>query len=447
MKNTSLLFKVLAFNIIAVCLLVLYGLFLYNGHNDASEIYASPLDNYSAGLYVSPMGNDDNDGSLQDPFKTIQAALDVVQPGQTIYLREGTYCGKNTFVSSGLPDKPISIKEYNNENAVVQLASGESGAIFDVGENSYINIEGIDIGNSSAPKVFGIFITTGAHHINIINNEIHGIKTTHPHNGDAGEANAILLLGEGEDYNSAINHINIFNNYIHDNVNGWSENISVAGNCEYVSVNDNIISDCTNIGIDFYGNAGYCHNIEFDQPRNCEALRNRVNNCVSDYAECAGIYIDGARYILISDNTVYECPYGIEVGSEEWRNNFKDYEETKDYNKCQNTCVVQINHNILYKNHSCGIKIGGYTMDTSTGYVVGVSVCNNKLTNNGDGNNSYNCEIAFEKCDQVTVSANEIVHKSNGKIFEYGLGQEYSKNINIFDNSLTGSSDSFLISG
>ncbi|MCR5009193.1 MAG: DUF1565 domain-containing protein [Oribacterium sp.] len=441
MKNTSLLFRILVLNIVLIISLLLLGLYLFSDKN-TNEIYASTLVKNMTDLYVSPDGDDDNTGNIQRPLKTIQAALDIVKPGQTIYLRNGTYSGKNTFMSSGLPDKPISIKRYNKEKAKVTLDKDEEGAIFDINGNSYINIEELDIGSSSAQSVHGVMMTAGAHHINILNNEIHDIKTTHPDDGNKGEANAILLLGEGSDPQSSISHVVISNNYIHDNINGWSENISVAGNCEYVSVNDNLICDNTNIGIDFYGNAGYCPVLDYDQPRNCEALRNRVSNCVSTYADCAGIYVDGGKYILISDNTVYDCPYGIEVGSEEWCSNFKDYEVTKDYNNCQNTCVVQLNHNVLYNNHACSIKIGGYTNDSSTGYVVRVSVCNNKLTHNGNANSSYNCEIALEKCDDVTISANDITHSTNdGQILDYGLGEDYSLNIKMFDNNLNYDND------
>ena len=38
-------------------------------------------------FYVSLEGDDANDGSLDKPFRTIQKAVDVMQPGDTCYVR------------------------------------------------------------------------------------------------------------------------------------------------------------------------------------------------------------------------------------------------------------------------------------------------------------------------------------------------------------------------
>ena len=46
-------------------------------------------------LYVSPeVGRDENSGQTpDDPWKSLQVALDALQPGQTLYLMDGTYVG------------------------------------------------------------------------------------------------------------------------------------------------------------------------------------------------------------------------------------------------------------------------------------------------------------------------------------------------------------------
>src|SRR4051812_33857283 len=43
--------------------------------------------------YVSPDGDDANDGSLERPWRTPQRAADVAPAGSTVYLRDGTYPG------------------------------------------------------------------------------------------------------------------------------------------------------------------------------------------------------------------------------------------------------------------------------------------------------------------------------------------------------------------
>jgi hypothetical protein len=62
-------------------------------------------------LYVDAShGSDDNNGSEGKPFKTIQAALDVVRPGTTIRLAEGEYRERIETKVDGDEDAPITIK-------------------------------------------------------------------------------------------------------------------------------------------------------------------------------------------------------------------------------------------------------------------------------------------------------------------------------------------------
>ncbi|MBE7170227.1 MAG: DUF4990 domain-containing protein [Williamsia sp.] len=46
---------------------------------------------FASTFYVSPDGNDNNDGTKAHPFATVQKAQAAVNPGDTVYLRGGTY--------------------------------------------------------------------------------------------------------------------------------------------------------------------------------------------------------------------------------------------------------------------------------------------------------------------------------------------------------------------
>lgn len=61
--------------------------------------------------YVATNGNDvSNDGlSTNQPFRTIQVATSHVQPGDTIYVREGTYRETVTMTNYGTPSNLITI--------------------------------------------------------------------------------------------------------------------------------------------------------------------------------------------------------------------------------------------------------------------------------------------------------------------------------------------------
>jgi hypothetical protein len=46
-----------------------------------------------ATFYVSNLGNDTLDGSIGAPWATLQRAAEVVNPGDTVIVRAGTYAG------------------------------------------------------------------------------------------------------------------------------------------------------------------------------------------------------------------------------------------------------------------------------------------------------------------------------------------------------------------
>lgn len=76
--------------------------------------------------YVSPAGADGNPGTLGEPFATIARGMDAALPGDTVYLRGGTYRETLSSVRSGLPGQPITVSSYNNE-AVYLSASDVVG--------------------------------------------------------------------------------------------------------------------------------------------------------------------------------------------------------------------------------------------------------------------------------------------------------------------------------
>lgn len=54
-----------------------------------------------------PEAADTNPGSAESPLNTIQAAADVVQPGDRVVVKAGRYSESVKFKTSGTPEKPI----------------------------------------------------------------------------------------------------------------------------------------------------------------------------------------------------------------------------------------------------------------------------------------------------------------------------------------------------
>lgn len=79
--------------------------------------------------YVSPSGNDSNNGtSLSTPFLTIQKAASVAQAGDTVYIRAGTYRETITPTNSGTSSQKIVFQAYNNERVIISGADELSGS-------------------------------------------------------------------------------------------------------------------------------------------------------------------------------------------------------------------------------------------------------------------------------------------------------------------------------
>ena len=64
-----------------------------------------------ASLYVSPSGSDANSGTTpEQPFQTIQHAIDLAQPGDTVNLAAGVYFQDVISKRAGTATAPITIK-------------------------------------------------------------------------------------------------------------------------------------------------------------------------------------------------------------------------------------------------------------------------------------------------------------------------------------------------
>jgi Right handed beta helix region/Protein of unknown function (DUF1565) len=115
--------------------------------------------------YVSSTGNDNGPGTLAAPFKTIQHAANLVQPGDTVFIRAGTYREKVAPARSGTAAKPITFEAYNNESVTIsgaQVVSNWSlykGSIYDAsvpwdlgnGQNQ-VFVDGVMINEARYPN-------------------------------------------------------------------------------------------------------------------------------------------------------------------------------------------------------------------------------------------------------------------------------------------------------
>jgi hypothetical protein len=97
-------------------------------HNVYSQMTAYQIDGVGKTLHVDGLqGSDSADGSMGNPFKTIQTALNKVKPGERVFIKKGLYHEALDVPVSGTQDKPIIIEGEKdaNGNRLVRVHGGE----------------------------------------------------------------------------------------------------------------------------------------------------------------------------------------------------------------------------------------------------------------------------------------------------------------------------------
>ena len=83
---------------------------------------------FPADYWVAPDGSDTASGNTEKPFRTIQKAADVANPGDTCIVRGGTYREAVTIRHSGTEDNPIRFVAAEGESVILDgtdLITGE----------------------------------------------------------------------------------------------------------------------------------------------------------------------------------------------------------------------------------------------------------------------------------------------------------------------------------
>ena len=310
-------------------------------------------------------GSDTNNGlGLTTSWKTIQKAVSNAKPGDTIFVRSGTY-NENIIVSiSGTASSPITLTSYPGETVV--LNGGTGFAIRNSGLISYWTIDGLTIKSTNRytlrlgwwgepmtdhwtvrnNKLFGANFIMGSYHL-WENNIIDGTGYTGT-SGDAG-------ISDGGDSHHNTYRYNTVKNFTNVDARGiWTQGKTHDSVIEYNTVTN--IKTASGLGqcIDLDGAAQveWRHTVRGNTVSNCSYVGIQLENVFASIVEDNIIRNTGPAGIIVIS---YDAGVGCAVGGES-----NQYGDTNGDRNCQGDLTNNIlRQNIITTTTGWGAGYGG----------------------------------------------------------------------------------------
>ena len=254
------------------------------------------------GYYASPGGSSSADGSYTRPW-TLATALGGgngrVQPGDTVWLRGGTYRGAFTSTLTGRSGAPIVVRQYPGERAIIDGA-GNSGSTFRV-HGAYSTFWGFEVTYSDPQRSFPAdtrharpnIVVNNANHTRFINLVIH----------DGG----VAFYNYASAYDVEIVGCIIYNNGWQGSDRGHGHALYLKSDVGPVIARDNVMFNQYGYGVHVYTSAG-------DGNLTNIRLEGNVafnNGTLSTNSTSSNVLIGGevaARSIVLRDNMTYFSP-------------------------------------------------------------------------------------------------------------------------------------------
>ena len=231
----------------------------------AAAAAAVPPTSAQANYYIAVNGSDNNAGTIDKPFASLNGAWKVVKPGSLIYMRGGTYSLTTQQAltgKSGTAGNLIKIWAYPGETPIITKGSGfsASSGIY-ISNSNYLHIKGLEVTGFNQPSSGG---NVGGFYIEPSNNSIFELINYH-HNG-------FPLTATHASTGNLFLNCDFHHNYDPYTIGDKYGNADGV-NCEFDPGTSNVFRGCrswwnSDDGFDFYRCDGY---VEFD---NCWAWHN-----------------------------------------------------------------------------------------------------------------------------------------------------------------------------
>lgn len=216
-----------------------------------------------AGWFVTPGGSSGGDGSLARPWNlatALSGAGGRIQPGDTVWLRGGTYGGTYRATVSGTAGRFVVFRQYPGERATIDARGAAGTASTLTVEGAYTAFWGFEITNSNttrsvsfsgnAGRAHGIY--NKASHTRYINLTVH----------DAG----VALYSSPTTYDVEVAGSLFYNNGWSGPDRGHGHAVYVRSNTGPVTIRDNVMYAQFGYGVHAYSNPGegYLNNIRVE---------------------------------------------------------------------------------------------------------------------------------------------------------------------------------------
>lgn len=377
-------------------------------------------------------GSEANAGTSGAPKLYIKSAVALASPGDTVYIKGGTYNHNNHridsqdfTVPSGTIGAHITIAPYPGETVTIMPPNGKEGIRYDTNAVSYVDILG---GSSSSRRLIidqsNQTIVGGAAPLAV------GCRSNSHHNlFEYLEVKNSTGDGVGCGRNGAQSYNNTFRGlYIHDfgvisSVNsGYGMYFAYCHDC---IIEDCIITGCVGYGIHMYSGSGNSHDNDSNIIR-----RNFIHGNGTGGGTNFGIIYANGQYGYVYQNVIYSNGGGIQV-----------YSGALDCALVNNTIYANTNQGIeqqyyasapLIENNICKGNSQDYRDSGGTG---SPAPTNNLFYNTNVSGNLYNVDPLW-----VNPGAADFRLQAGSPCIDYGV-TIYDYTTDVVGNTISGAYD------
>jgi len=236
--------------------------------------------------YVAPNGNDNYPGTQMQPFRTISAGVNVLVPGDTLYVRAGTYHEIFDVRASGTPNERITISAYPGEQPIIDgqnTLPGDYLGYMVTLRGDHITLDGFEVKN-----VYGAAVAILGNYNVVQNSRIHhclnkGILVGSGNHCSEGTHNTGNIVENNEIWMTSL---------IHEGVNRdgkWAGAITAARCPQNTVIRGNVVHETWGLGIQAF-----------------EAFNTTIEDNVVWNNQMSHYYVNNAPYTLLQRNVSYD---------------------------------------------------------------------------------------------------------------------------------------------